>query len=471
MSSMYPSFGGAPSRPCTRCGTPLTINETQCSRCGTYNPLPQGQQFGMFPQGAQGGGPVGPSGPLWGGQQPPSPPYQQPGNGGWPGPGNQDASAPAWGSGGGQQAGGGWQQNNLFGGQDQSFPPAQPQQNNLFGSFNGSGFSGQNSTPYSNFQPNPNQSAFNGSGFQQNGSGFQQSAERPSVNSFFQATQQNGYGGSSPMAPDRPAWMKRPGDDDADDGGKGKNRPSAGVVVVIIILLVVVLGGGGYGGYYFWHHRNDGAVSTTTATGPVIVTPGTTPLFSDTFKNNSNGWSTTPPTGGKVTLAGNGKLILESDNNSLLPELLPGGKTFGDARVDVDAGLTSGDKGNGYGVYIRASSAGNSNLGLYYRFEVYGDGSFVIYKGSLDPTGKLASNSLSQSLQPSDAIARAGTLNHLTIIAKGQTMTFIVNNTAVAKFSDSGYKSGTVALFVSNVQKVPAGAQATFEHLAIFPAS
>src|SRR5215472_15684260 len=107
MSSMYPSSGGASARPCMRCGTPLTVNETQCPRCGTLNQLPQGQQFGAFQQGAQGGG-SGPSGPLWGGQQ--ASQYQQNGNGLWSD--NQDASASTWGSRG--QAGGGWNQNNLF---------------------------------------------------------------------------------------------------------------------------------------------------------------------------------------------------------------------------------------------------------------------------------------------------------------------------------------------------------------------
>ena len=117
MSSMYPSFGGAPARPCARCGTPLTINETQCSRCGMFNPLPQGQQFGASQQGAQGG----PSGPLWGGQAQQASQYQQAGNGAWSN--NPNASASTWGSSG--QAGGGWQQNNLFGGQDAAFPASE----------------------------------------------------------------------------------------------------------------------------------------------------------------------------------------------------------------------------------------------------------------------------------------------------------------------------------------------------------
>jgi hypothetical protein len=330
----------------------------------------------------------------------------------------------------------------------------------------GTNFSGPNQSSFSGPQQNPNQSSFNTSFAN---AGFQQNAERPSLNTFFQATQQNGSSGASPMAPNRPAWMKRPGEDE-EESGKGKNRPGAGVVVVIVILVLVLLGGGGFGGYYVYKHRNDGNTANNTANGVQIVTPGITPLFSDNFQNNNANWNTTPPTGAKVTLAGDGKLVLESDNHSLFPEALPGGKTFGDLRVDVDTGLASGDPNNGYGVYIRASANQDGVPSLYYRFEVYGDGSFFIYKGSVDGNGTLQANSLKNSLQPSNAIAHAGTLNHLTIIAKGQTLSFAVNGTTLTTFTDPTYKSGTVALFVSQVKSATTNAQAIFEHLAIFPA-
>ncbi len=151
--------------------------------------------------------------------------------------------------------------------------------------------------------------------------------------------------------------------------------------------------------------------------------------------------------------------------------MLPGGKTYGDLRVDVDVNLSSGSASNGYGIYIRAASTQNSTLGLYYRFEVYGDGNYVVYKGSQTANGGLQVGNLVTSSSASPAINHAGgALNHLTIIAKGQAMTFIVNNTTVANFTDAAYKSGTIALFVSNLPNITGGAQATFEHLAIFPA-
>lgn len=445
MSSMYPSFGGAAARPCMRCGAPLALNESQCSRCGTYNPLPQGQQLGLFQQGAQGSG-QGTSGPSWGAQSPQAPQFPQGGGGAWPGgSGTQGPSASAWGPAGQEGA---WPQNNLFNQQAASSP--QYQQNNLFGSPNGTGFPGQNQSQFNNgfsngFQQNPNQSSLN--------------------SAFFNATQQNTYG-ASPMSPPnrgaRPAWM-RDSDDDEDDGKKKGTSPV--VIAVIIVLVLAVVGGGAFGAYKFLKSNNSANTSQTPTT---IVTPTGTPLFGDKFQDNKAGWDLTQPPGAKITLS-NGALILESDNNKLLPELLPGGKTFGDFRLDVDAGLTSGDPSNGYGVYIRGASTQNSNLGLYYRFEVYGDGSFFIYKGFVDNNGKPQSVSLKQS-GPNNAIAHKGQLNHLTIIAKGQQLSFIVNGTNVSTFTDNSYKSGVIALFVSNVLNVAPGAQATFKNLAIFPA-
>lgn len=462
MSSMYPSSGGATARPCARCGAPLAPNESQCSRCGTYNPLPQGQQFGLFQQGAQGGRPVT-SGLSWGTQAPQTSQGPQAGNGNG-----------AWGSTG--QAGG-WPQNNLFGGQEQQGASFQQ---NLFGAPNGSGFSGQNQSsqnnPFANFQQNTGPSGFNSpfTTSQQNPSqsafnSFSTFQQNPNQSAFFKATQQNGgFGASSPLAPNRPAWMKRPGEDDEDEDDGGSKRPSAGVVITIVVLVLLVIGAGGYGAYRLILH-NSRTTATSTPTGPAIVTPNTTPLFSDSFKNNSAGWDTNPAKGAKITLANNGKMVLESDNNQLFPELLPGGKTFGDFRLDVDAGLTSGDPSNGYGIYIRGASTQNSILGLYYRFEIYGDGSFVIYKGTQDAKGVLDSQPLKSS-NPNNAIAHVGQLNHVTIIAKGTQLTLTINNTTVSTFTDNSYKSGTIALFVSNVQKAPAGAQATFENLAIFKA-
>lgn len=302
---------------------------------------------------------------------------------------------------------------------------------------------------FSGLPQNPNQSALN--------------------SSFFNATRQNqNSAGASPWntlhnRQARPAWMKN--QDDEEEGGN-KKRPGAGAVIVIVVLLIALIGGGVFAAYKIFKHN--GTTTTTTTNTTTIATPTGTPLFRETFQGNKAGWDTTPPDGAKITLGG-GKMVLESDNNKLFQELFPGGKTYGDFRLDLDVGLTSGDPGNGYGVYIRGASTQNSPLGLFYRFEVYGNGYFYIYKGSQKADGTLQVNSLAQSLQPSNAVNPKGKMNHLAIIAKGAKLTFIINGTTVANVNDESYKSGTMALFVSNVASVPAGAQATFQNIAIFP--
>lgn len=436
MSSMYP-FGGAAGRSCMRCGSLLGTKESQCSRCGTYNPLPQGQPAGIFQQGAPG--------PAWGTQSPQAPQFPQTGNNAWPGAAGPSTQSQNWQPGG--QTGGAWPQNNLFAEQSQSAMSSQLFQQNSPASSRGNGSPWQNQSTFNNtfssFQQNPSQSAFS---------------------TLTSAARQQGQGAppwSTLNSQNKPAWMKGQENDSNE-----KKRSKAGVVAIIIVLLFALVGGGAFAAYKLLKSPS----SASTSPPVTIVTPNVPPLFHETFKNNNAGWDTTQPAGAKLIYANNGKLVLESDNNKIFQEPLPGGKVYSDFRLDVDVGLTSGDPANGYGVYIRSASTQNSPLGLYYRLELYGDGSFVVYKGTQDASGNLHYDPLtSTTAGPNKAIYSVGKINHVTIVAKGSQFVFFANGTQIATLSDNSYKSGTVALFVSNVQNVTGGAQATFENLAIFP--
>jgi hypothetical protein len=543
MSSMYPSSGGVTARPCMRCGAPLASNESQCSRCGLYNPLPQqGRQFGMLHQG-NGSGSAEPS---WGSQVAQTPPLFPPaGNGG---------SAASLGPTG---QGGGWSQNKLFAGPNQQFagpnqqpspsrqlpqglfPPSpstgqlgqgqgqmtlnNPNQSALSNSFapfpqnpnqsalnNSYAPSPQNpnqpalNNPFSSFPQNPNQSmlsnpnrsALNNSfaSFPQNPNQpmlsnpnqsalnnpftpFQQNPNQSSLgNSIFNnATQQNSYGaspsGTGMLNGPQRNWQayqaNKQSQNSEDEDEEPKKRPSAFALVGIIVLVLLVIGGGAYGAFYFLRHNSSS--NNTTNTSSSVVTPNVTPLFSDTFQNNSNGWDLTSPTGASSSIA-NGQLVLEDHNNKLFQELVPGGKTFNDLRVDVDADLTKGDQPNGYGIYIRGALNADGILGTYYCFEIYGDGIFAFFKGAQNADGSASRLPLKPETA-SNAILFAGQTNHLTAIAQGTQMTFQINGTTVYTFSDDSYKGGSVALFVSNVPGAKPGAQAVFERLAIFPPS
>ena len=271
-------------------------------------------------------------------------------------------------------------------------------------------------------------------------------------NNFHMAPQQNGYY-SFPTTMNG-GYLQSP---------RQKRGPGVGLIVGVVLLVVFLVGGAFTGYFYYQHHFQN---STLTSTIPsVVVTPIRVPLFSDSFNKNNAGWDSKSNQGKFSVKFGAGSLVLEDDQNKLLWEVVPG-KIFNDFRLDVDATLTRGDPNNGYGVLVRASSQG-TGLGTYYRFELYGDGTYAIFKGYLDSSGTTQSIKV-QGYMTHPAIAKVGHINHMTIIAKGPAMSLIVNGQAVYTYTDDNYKGGSIALFVSNLPSLTPGAQATFTHLAIF---
>ncbi len=310
-------------------------------------------------------------------------------------------------------------------------PSTSPPQNNVYSTQ----FAPQ-SSPANNFYPMPGQNP------------------HTNVNNFYVAPQQNAYY-SSPSTTYR-GYIQSP---------QRKRGPKVGLIVGIAFL-VVLLVGGALTGYFYFRHRSQNT-STTNITPSVVATPTAVPLFSDSFDTDNMGWDLTSYQGKFSVKVGGGSLVLEDDQNKLLWEIVPG-KIFTDFRLDVDATLTKGDPNNGYGVLIRASNQG-TDLGTYYRFELYGDGTYAIFKGYLDATGTTQSTKV-QGYVVHHAIAKVGQVNHITIVAKGPAMSLMVNGQAVYIYTDDNYKGGSIALFVSNLPDLAPGAQATFTHLAIFPA-
>ena len=193
-----------------------------------------------------------------------------------------------------------------------------------------------------------------------------------------------------------------------------------------------------------------------------------TPLFFDRFTNDSSGWNQQSVRGTYTVALGNGVLSLEDDKQSLLWEPLPSTKIYGNFQLTTDAMLSKGDQNNGYGFYVRGAANQGSELATYYRFELYGDGSYAIFKGSTGADGKTVDTKLVNYLL-NTAIAKRGKLNHVMIIARGSRLSFIVNNHLLQTVTDTSYASGSIALFVSNLPEAKPGAQAQFSQLAIYP--
>ncbi len=55
------------------------------------------------------------------------------------------------------------------------------------------------------------------------------------------------------------------------------------------------------------------------------------------------------------------------------------------------------------------------------------------------------------------------------ILAKGASLSFIVNGQLLKTFTDTSYTSGSIALFASNLPEAKPGIQVQFSLLAIYP--
>jgi hypothetical protein len=235
--------------------------------------------------------------------------------------------------------------------------------------------------------------------------------------------------------------------------------------LIITLVLLMILTIGGYMG--FVRYMQDTAAKTASKK-PVSYQPKGTPLFSDSFTSNTFGWNLQADEKNFAVTVGGSMLTLECNTNKLLWELVPGTRTYSNFQVAFDAKLSEGDQNNGYGVYVRGTSNADSDLATYYRFELYGDGSYAVFKGSLDSAGKSFETKL-LGYTGNSAINKAGKVNHVLVIGDGSKLTFLVNGQVLKSFTDSSYSSGTIALFVSNLPQAKPGAQVQFSHFAIYP--
>lgn len=250
---------------------------------------------------------------------------------------------------------------------------------------------------------------------------------------------------------------------------KLQRRSQVGRIVGISAVIVAVIGASFLGYILLFAQKSTSTGSTSLQAAPTNPVPKGNPLFQDDFTSNTHGWNVQSYPGEFAVSLGNGSLKLENDSNKLLWELLPGGKTYGDFQLSVDAALSKGSQDNGYGVYVHGTLSQNMTIASFYRFELYGDGSFAIFKGTTDANGNTTTPRLVDYTNNS-AILKQGGVNHIAINAVGSTMQFTVNNQTLSTVTDATYTSGAIALFVSNLQNARTGAEATFSHLALYPA-
>ncbi len=426
MSSAYPSFGGMPSRPCQRCGAPLSSHETHCSRCGYSHILTQGNAP-INPQSSF-SAPIASSAtphPTWNNALSTTPAPSGPSNTAMPLP--PPSSAPVQRQGPNSYAG----------------IPAQPMANSSY--YN---------------PPSLNPGNYNAMPAQPSPSAFQQSA-------FFAPSTPNsmpsGFNtGSSGVPSEMAGSPLSSGDNLPLPPRRSRKKLSIGLLALLIVLIV-----GGIVGSIFLL-GGPSVVGIATARQSIFPAYGA-PTFTDTFQNNKQGWNLQSLNGAYAISIARGALVLEDDHNKLLPTPVPGttAQPLRNFKLMVDALLSKGDPTNGYGIDIRGTTNVDGYFTSGYRIEFYGDGTYAVFKIATTANGDVTTSVL-VDYATSSAIEKEGTLNHITIIAQGSSISVLVNGQSLKTFTDSSYASGAIELFVSNLVGAQPGAQAKFSNLAIY---
>jgi len=208
-------------------------------------------------------------------------------------------------------------------------------------------------------------------------------------------------------------------------------------------------------------HCNQGPSYYLDGTWTGLVTPST--LFFDNFADNSKGWAVGNDNGFSRNIS-NGRLVLvENNQNHVLPEPLPSNSTYSDFTVAATFTFNQGDQNDSVGIYMR----GDSNLDHDYRVDINGDNSYAIAREYID-TNNTPKQHFIVSATPSSAIKPIGQQNTVTVIMKGSQLVLQINGTTVNSVSDTDYTNGQIALYVAH-GTTSSGATAAFSSVAVYP--
>ena len=158
-------------------------------------------------------------------------------------------------------------------------------------------------------------------------------------------------------------------------------------------------------------------------------------LFSDDFSAPTSGWNqVTAASGESIYLDGAYRIFVNEANVDIWSKP---GKSFKDARIEVDAFKVGGERDNRFGLICRAVDDDS-----FYIFIISSDGYYGI--GLIDGQDyKLLGM---DALQPSDAIRLGSASNHIRADCVGDTLTLTVNGVQLAQVQDARFTSGDVGL-------------------------
>ena len=192
------------------------------------------------------------------------------------------------------------------------------------------------------------------------------------------------------------------------------------------------------------------------------------PLFSDTFANNSQEWPILVGSGYSTQIS-NGRLILsQKDSNRFFSVALPGDKSYSDFRLDMTFLFLQGDAKNLMGLEFRRPDGVPLRAARGYFFLLDSEGQYEIGKAlPPDPGSQDVSKVVSLGASTLDNPLAQGQPITLTVIAKGPTIAFYINNAFVAAVNDTTYTTGTVRIVLDN-QSSTQTMEAAVQSIAIY---
>jgi hypothetical protein len=161
-------------------------------------------------------------------------------------------------------------------------------------------------------------------------------------------------------------------------------------------------------------------------------------IYEDDFSADQAGrWITEGDELGSTTLDGE-RLVIDINAANTLQYSALSEPDFSDIDLRVNATLLDGGEDSTYGILFRMQGPD-----AFYRFEVMGDGHFMVERLNKDGSWKR----FIEDWESSDAILPGlNSTNELRVVAVGPIISFYVNDELLIEVTDSAYPAGTIAL-------------------------
>jgi hypothetical protein len=133
-------------------------------------------------------------------------------------------------------------------------------------------------------------------------------------------------------------------------------------------------------------------------------------------------------------------------------------QTFSDFVLEIDARQASGNPDSSYGILFRMQDDSQ-----FYRFEITGDGHFMLERRNGDGTWTRLLPDWAQSAAINQGV---NVVNRLKIIASGSQISIYANDVLLQQVSDPTYTTGTIGLDAGSFGD--ANLQVAFDNLVVY---